>query len=96
MNEMKKETGTLAALKRRMQVGVKLLCVVNTKRPMLNGQRREVIKCQQNSFVWRREGVSAERSWTEYPKAPDLKWIDEDTFQIQMTPEHHVQLRFVS
>ena len=92
---MKKDTGTLAALKRRIQVGTRLLCIENNKRPELSGKGREVIRCQGNAFVWRQDGDNRD-SWTWYPKAHELKWLDKDTFQIQMTPEFYVRLQIVA
>lgn len=80
-----REHGSLAALKRRMQVGKVLLCVENTKRPELNGRRREIVKVQGNSFAWVHEGEQeSKRSWTDFPQAKGLTWLDEHTFKIDM------------
>lgn len=94
-----REHGSLAALKRRMKVGAKLLCVENTKRPELNGRFREVVKVQTNSFAWVHDDDGGDkRSWTDYPKATGLMWLDEHTFKIDMDgcgSGFSVTLRFV-
>ncbi len=51
---------TLAELKRRIQPGVKLLCVENTYRPELNGKTRVVCRVQTNAFTWKHEGETHE------------------------------------
>src|SRR5688572_386476 len=43
---------TLKELKARVQPGVRMLCVENTKRPELNGTIRIVNHVQGNAFTW--------------------------------------------
>lgn len=46
---------TLTELKRLIKPGVRLLCIENTLRPVLNGKIRLVEKAQGNAFVWRHD-----------------------------------------
>jgi len=87
----------LAGLKRRMRVGTRLICVENSKRPELNGKRREVVKVQTNGFYWTTEG-DTRRCWTEYPKANLVTWVDDDTFRLALDEGNvfFVVMRFVA
>lgn len=90
---------TLADIKRRISVGVRLQCVENTYRPTLNGTCRTVVKIQTVSFAWLQDGSEDKgRSWTEYPKSKDVTIIDADTFQFKLfdDKDHYVRMRFVN
>lgn len=92
---------SLATLKRRIQVGTKLVCIQNTLRPVLDGEYREVIKVQTNGFWWRTAIMApGKRAWTDYPKAAGITWMDETTVRLSLGTtkdgrEHFVELRFV-
>ena len=92
---------TLADLKRRIVPGVRLRCISNTYRPMLDGTIREVSRTQGNAFTWiqvESSGVGQKESWTYYPKARGLQWLDDNTFRLQLNekrPEHTVTLAFL-
>lgn len=88
---------TLAAFKRRIAVGTKLLCVHNSYRPQLNGIAREVVKVQTIGFYWVTE-TDPKHSHTDYPKACDFTTIDEDTVEWKLWPdsEHTLRLRLLS
>ena len=91
---------TLADLKRRIAPGVRLRCIANTYRPMLSGTVREIHRVQGNAFTWFQVDANAAQveSWTYYPKAKGLRWIDDDTFEMHLSdtkPEHTVCLAFV-
>jgi hypothetical protein len=87
---------SLAALKRRIRVGTKLLCVRNTYRPVLDGTERTVVKVQTVSFAWKQPD-SDKPSWTPYPKASGLTWIDDSTFRLdlELKEGHYVELRIL-
>lgn len=89
-----KEHGSLAALKRRIKVGTVLRCIENTYRPELNDKRRVVTKTAGNSFCWQTVGKEAEErnSWTYYPKAAGLSWLNEDEFKMHLFDDHYVTL----
>lgn len=96
-----KGTGGLAELRRRIVVGTTLQCVMNSRRPELNGRMRTVVKVQTNGFYWTEDGDDTRakddrRFWTDYPKAAGFKWIDGDTFQLTLDgTEFYVQMRIV-
>ena len=92
---------TLADLKRRILPGTRLRCLRNTSRPTLDGGEREVVRVQGNAFTWVLLGqkTAQTESWTYYPKAKGLWWIDDNTFEMQLSehrPEHTVRLEFIS
>jgi len=92
-------TGTMAELKRRILVGTRLRCVENTKRPELNGSTRIVVRTLGNAFVWQFDDGNPEtrHSWSYYPKASGLTWLDENTFQLVICEEtgDYVRLQFI-
>lgn len=91
---------TLADIKRRIAVGVRLECTAQTYRPELIGQLRIVTKVKGNQFAWKRP-TDGENSWTRWPKAREVKVIDADTFRMPIVnpwgvalAEHYVELKF--
>ena len=91
---------TLADLKRRIVPGVRLRCIANTYRPILDGTIRKVFRTQGNAFTWFQESsdVAQKESWTYYPKARGLQWLDDNTFVLQLHekhPERTVTLAFL-
>jgi hypothetical protein len=78
---------TLTDIKRRIQFGIVLTLVENTKRPELNGQARRVTHTQGNAFTWRLVGApeTEARSWTYYAPAKTVRIIDADTFSMALT-----------
>lgn len=86
--------GSLAELKRRIKIGTRLLCVRNTLRPKLDGTTREVVRTLGVAFVWKEDGSTGE-SWTRYPKAFGLTWVDDDTFRLILFDSHYVEMKFL-
>ena len=88
---------TLADLRRRIAVGMRLLCIENTYRPELNGRVREITRARASLFYWKNPG-DAQDSTTHLPKASELQWVDADTFRIDLFGDrtHSVTLRFVA
>jgi hypothetical protein len=88
---------TFADVKRRIKSGVKLLCVANTYRPVLDGTERTVVKVQTNAFNWTGDpkATDGKPSWTYWKKASDVTIIDENTFRMKLFDEHYVELRFM-
>jgi len=97
---------TLADIKRRIQPGVRLICVENTKRPELNGKERIITKVQTKAFVWihaDEDAKAAKGSWTNYAPARDVDILDENTFRMAIAnwdgktidPTITVTLRFI-
>jgi hypothetical protein len=85
---------TLTALKRRIRVGTRLRCMANTLRPILDGTVRTVVKAQGNGFFWTQDGDDKGRSWTPYPGAAGLTWVDDDTFRLALRDGMYVELSF--
>lgn len=78
---------SMAAAKRRITVGTRLLCVEHTIRPELVGGTRLVLKAQGNSFCWKdADGGESTTGWTYWPKAARFAWVDADTFRIGVGP----------
>lgn len=71
---------TFTQWKKRIQVGTQLLCVSNTYRPDLDGQVRVVDKVQTNTVR------CVGNSWTHWPKAADVTFLDEDTASWPLLP----------
>ena len=84
---------TLTEVKRAIQVGTRLRCVSNSKRPELNGLMRTVTKAQTNGFFWTQDGEEAKgRFWTPYPKAADAI-VEDNTFALTIGPGCTVVMR---
>lgn len=99
---------TLAALKRRLKPGDRLLCIENTMRPILDGTTREVLGV--GSTAWQftlvdtpdlpedLRGQLGTIQHSDWPKASGYSQVDDDTFRVALVraPEHSVTLRFLS
>ena len=72
---------TLAAIKRRMLPGARLLCVENTYRPALNGSLRTVVRSGPGAWRFRLDGDD-KVSVGFWPKASEVQIIDADTFSL--------------
>lgn len=89
---------TLAAIKRRMLPGARLLCVENTYRPALNGSLRTVVKSGPGAWKFTVDGDD-KVSVGFWPKASEVKIIDADTFSLgfeMASKAQRVTLRFVA
>jgi hypothetical protein len=88
---------TLADLKRRLQVGVHLICKEQTFLPQNVGMDQTIIKVQTNGYYCTSTRYpNSKRLWVDMPKASDLQWLDADTFKVNLGRGHHKVMAFVS
>ena len=79
------KANSLAALKRRITPGTVLYCVMSTYNPAMNDTMRVVVAAHNTTFAWRPWGeASARLTWTTYPKAKGIRWLDDETFELTL------------
>jgi hypothetical protein len=75
----------LADLKRRLGPGVTLRCLRNTLRPALQGSLWKVLTTQRQGFWCTVDFFPhVRRVWMAYPQAHAFRWLDAETFQIDV------------
>lgn len=85
---------TLDAVRALVEEGAILECVENTKRPELNGTRREVTRAGKSFFIFDYEpldgGETVKGGYTQLPdRAGDVLDLTDDTVKWVMGVDHH-------
>ena len=90
---------TLADIKRRVRPGTRLEVVEQTKRPVLVGTIRTVIRASSSNLVFTSDNTGGEEYHQVWPKAAEVRVVDADTYEWDMrgpgNQGHHVRLRFL-
>ena len=84
---------TLTAFKRNVKAGTPMICVENTYRPDINGQKRTVLKAGTAVIEWVGDGEGC-KSRTPWPKARDVVSVSDNQITWRLFPgrdgkEHH-------